>query len=181
MLLEKNLESLLDSKEIKAVNPKGNQSWIFIGKTDTEAPILWPPDAKSQLFGKDPDAGKDWRQGEKGMTENKRVGWYHWFSGHEFEQTLADSEGQGSLGCYSPWDHKEWDTTERLNHNRTTKSREYLLKAYSMPGFYVLYMNCFILIITKPSKVGILMILLEEGSFRLTEVNNKLGHTGTCW
>ena len=183
MLLEKNLESPLDSKEIKAVNPKGNQSWIFIGKTDAGAPILWPPDAKSQLFGKDADAGKDWRQGEKGMTENKRVGWYHWLNGHEFEQTLADSEGQGSLGCCSPWGHKELDTTEWLknNNNKTTKSREDLLRADSMPGFYVLYMNCLSLIITKPSKAGILMILLEEGSFGLTELNNKLGHTGTCW
>ena len=77
----------LDSKEIQPVHPKGNQSWIFIGRTDTEAetPILWPPDAKNWLIGKDPDAGKDWRQEEKGMTEDEMVGWHHWLSGHEFE------------------------------------------------------------------------------------------------
>ena len=89
LALEKILESPLDSKEIKPVNSKGNQSWIFIGRTDAEAeaPILWPPDAKSWLTGKDPDAGKDWRQEEKGMTEDKMVGWHHWLNGHEFEQT----------------------------------------------------------------------------------------------
>ena len=90
VVLEKTLESLLDSKEIKPVNPKGNQLWIFTGRTDAEveAPILWAPDAKSQLIGEDPDAGKDWRQEEKGMTEDEMVGWHHWLNGHEFEQTL---------------------------------------------------------------------------------------------
>ena len=85
MVLEKTLESPLDCKEIKPVHPKGNQSWIFIGSTDAEAetPILWPPDAKSQLIGKDPEAGKDWRQEEKGMPEDEMVGWHHWFNGHE--------------------------------------------------------------------------------------------------
>ena len=85
VVLEKTLESPLDNKEIKLVNPKGNQSWIFIGRTDTEAEaILWPPDAKGRLIGKDPDAGKDRRQ-EKGTTEDERVGWHHWLNGHEFE------------------------------------------------------------------------------------------------
>ena len=95
VVLEKTLESPLDSKEIKPVNPKGNQSEIFIGKTDAEAeaPILWPPDEKSQLIRKDPDAGKDWRQEEKGMTEGETVGWYHQLNGHEFEQTPGDDEG----------------------------------------------------------------------------------------
>ena len=103
MVLEKTLEGPLDSKEIKPVNPKENQSWIFTGRTDAEAeaPIFWPPDVKSWLTGKDPDAGKDWRQ-EKGMTEDEMVGWHHWLNGHEFEQTLEDSEGQGSLACCSP-------------------------------------------------------------------------------
>ena len=89
MVLEKTLESPLDSKEIKPVNPKGNQPWIFIGMTDVEgeAPLLWPPDEKSQLIGKDPDAGKDWGQEEKGATEDEMVGWHHWLSGYEFEQT----------------------------------------------------------------------------------------------
>ena len=117
MVLEKTLESPLDSKEIKPVNLKGNQSWIFIGRTDTEAetPILWPPDAKNWLIGKDPDAGKDWRQEEKGMMEDEMVEWHHWLNGHEFEQTLAVDDGQGDLACCRPWSHKESDTTERLN------------------------------------------------------------------
>ena len=99
---EDSWESPLDSKEIKSVNLKGNQPWIFIGRTDAEAeaPILWPPDGKSQLTGKDPDAGKDWRQEEKEMTEDEVVGWHHWLNGHAFEQTLGDGEGQGSLACW---------------------------------------------------------------------------------
>ena len=87
MVLEKTLESLLDSKEMQPVHPKGNQSWIFIGRTDTEAetPILWQPDVKNLLIGKDPDAGKDWRQEDKGTTEDEMVGWHHWLNGHDFE------------------------------------------------------------------------------------------------
>ena len=117
VVLEKTLENPLDCKEIKSVNPKGNESWIFIGRTDakTEAPILRPPDAKNWLIVKDPDAGKDWRQEEKGMTEDEMVGWHHWPNGHEFERALGGGEGQGSLACWSPWGHKESDTTERLN------------------------------------------------------------------
>ena len=92
-VLEKTLKSPLDCKEIKPVNPKGNQPWIFTGGTDAEVPILWPPDVKSQLTGKEPDAGKDWRQEEKGTTEDEMVGWHHWLHGHEFEETLGDSEG----------------------------------------------------------------------------------------
>ena len=92
MVLEKTLETPMDCKEIKPVHPKGNQSWIFIGKTDAEAetPIFWPPDVKNWLIGKDPDAGKDWRQEEKGPTEDEMVGWHHWLNAHEFEQTLGD-------------------------------------------------------------------------------------------
>ena len=95
MVLEKTLKSPLGSKEIQPVYPKGNQSWIFIGRTDAEAeaPILWPPDVKSQLIGKDPDAGKDWGKEEKGATEDETVGWPHWLNGHEFEQNPGDSEG----------------------------------------------------------------------------------------
>ena len=109
VVLEKTLESPWDFKEIKPVHPKGNQSWTFIGRTDAEAeaPILWPPDTKSQLIGKAPDAGKDWRQEEKGVTEDEMVGWHHWFNGHEFELKLGDSGGQGSLVCYSLWGCKE--------------------------------------------------------------------------
>ena len=107
VVLEKTLESPLDCKEIKLVNPKGNQSWIFIGRTDAKAEvlILWPPDVKNWLLRKDPDAGKDWRQEEKGMTEDEMVGWHHWLHEHEFEQTLGDGEGQGSLACCSPCSH----------------------------------------------------------------------------
>ena len=103
MVLEKTLESPLNCKEIKLV--KGNQPWVFTGRTDveTEAPILRPLDTKSWLFGKDPDAGEDWMQEEKGTTEDKMAEWHHWHSGHEFEKILGDGEGQGSLACYSPW------------------------------------------------------------------------------
>ena len=107
----------LDCKEIQPVHTKWDQSWIFIEKTDAEAeiPILWPPDAKKWLFGKDPDAGKDWRREEKGTTEDDVVGWHHWLEGHEFEQALGVGNGQGGLACCSPWVCKELDTTERLN------------------------------------------------------------------
>ena len=110
---EKTLESPLDCKDIKPVHPKGNQPWIFIGRTDVEAeaPILWPPDAKSWLIGKDPDAGKDWRQKEKGMTEDKTVGWHHQLNAYEFEQTLGDSGVQRCLVGYSPRGHQESDMT----------------------------------------------------------------------
>ena len=117
VVLEKTPESPLDCKEIQPVHPKGNQFWIFIGRTDVEAetPILWPPDSKNWFIGKDPDAGKDWRWEEKGMTEDEMVGWPHRLSEHELEQTLGDGDGQGGLECCSPWGHKESDTTERLN------------------------------------------------------------------
>ena len=115
--LEKTLESPLGCKESKPVNPKGNQSWIFIGRTDAEARVLWPRDAKSQLIRKDPDAGKDWRQEEKGATEDEVAGWHHRLDGHEFEQILGESGGQGGLACCSPQGHKESDTAKRLNNN----------------------------------------------------------------
>ena len=117
VVLEKTLESSLDCKEIQPVHPKGNPFWIFIGRTDTEAevPILWPPDAKNWLIGKDPDAGKDWRQEEKGTTEDQMIGWHHWLDGHEFEPSLGVGDGQGSLVCCSPWGRKESDITEWLN------------------------------------------------------------------
>ena len=120
VILEKTLESPLDSKEIKLVNPKGNQSWIFIGRTnaEVEAPIHWPPEAKNWLIRKDPDAGKDWRQEQKGTTEDEVVAWHHRLNGHEFEQALGDGDGQGSLVCFSPWGCKESDMTEQLKTNR---------------------------------------------------------------
>ena len=114
---EDSFESSLDCKEIQPVNPKGNQSWIIIGRTDTEAEtaIIQPPDVKNWLLRKDPDAGQDWRQEEKGMTEDKMVGWHHWFDGPEFEQALGVADEQGSLACCNPFGCKESDTTERLN------------------------------------------------------------------
>ena len=113
VVLEKTLESPLDSKDFKPVNPKGNQLWIFIGRSDPEAetPIRWPSDVKNQHIGKDPDAGKDWRQEEKGMTEDGMAGWHHWLNGHEFEKTQGDSDGQRSLACCSSWASKESGTT----------------------------------------------------------------------
>ena len=112
VVLEKTLESPLDSEEIQPVNLKGNQSWIYIARTDAEVPILWPPDEKSWLIWKDPDAWKNWKQEDKGMTEDEIVGWHHWLNGHEFEQALGDGEGQACLVCCSPWGHKELDMTE---------------------------------------------------------------------
>ena len=110
VVLENTLESPLDSKEIKPVNPKGNQSWIFFERTDAkaEASILWLPDVKNWLTGKDPDAGKDWSQEEKGMTEDEMVGWHHWPNGHEFEQALGVGDGQGSLAYAVHGVTKNW-------------------------------------------------------------------------
>ena len=112
VVLEKTLESPLNGK-IKPVHPKGNQSWMFVGRTDAEAeaPILWPLNAKSRFIRRDLDAGKDWRQEEKGATEAEMVGWRHWLNWHEFEQTLGDSGGQRNSACCSPWNHKELDVT----------------------------------------------------------------------
>ena len=121
MVLEKTLERPLDSKDTQPINPKGNQSWIFMGRTDAEAenPIFSPSDVKNWLIWKDPDAGKDWRQEEKGMTEEEMVGWHHRLDGHESEQALGNGEGQGGLACCSPWGHKESDT-EGLNNNNNS-------------------------------------------------------------
>ena len=119
VVLEKILESPLDCKEIKPANPKGNQPWIFIRRTDAraEAPELWLPNVKCWFIGKDPDAGKDWRQEEKGTAEDEIVIWHHQLNGHEFKQTPGDNKGQGSLTCCSPWACKELDTIQRLNNN----------------------------------------------------------------
>ena len=117
VVLEKTLESPLDIKVIQLDHPKGNQSLIFTGRTHAEAdtPILWLPDAKNWLLGKDPDSAKDWRQEEMGMSEVEMFGWHHWFNAHEFEQALGVGDGQGSLTCCSPWGRKELDMTEQLN------------------------------------------------------------------
>ena len=116
-----------DCKEIKPVHPRGNQPWIFIGRTDAEAetPILCPPDEKNWLIGKDPDAGEDWRQEEKEMTEDETVGWHHWLNGHEFEKAPWYGEGQGSLACCSPWGRKESGTNEQLNNSNNERRESY--------------------------------------------------------
>ena len=121
VVLEETLESSLGCQEIKPVNPEGNQLWIFIGRTN-EVPILCLPGMKSWLIGKDPDAGKDWGQEKKGMTEDEMVGWHHWLSGHEFEQTL-DSEGQGSLVCCSSWGC-------RVRHDLATEKQKFSLFSF---------------------------------------------------
>ena len=114
MVLGTTLESPLDCKEIQPVHPKGDQSWVFIGRTDFEAetPILWPPDAKNRLIGKDPDPVRDWGQEEKGSTENEMAGWHHGLDGRECERTPGDGDGQGGLACCDSWGRKESDTTE---------------------------------------------------------------------
>ena len=132
-VLENTLESPLDCKEIKPVSRKGNQSWIYIGRTDVEAetPVLWPPDMKNWLIGKDPDAGKYWRREEKGTTEDEMVGWHPWLDGHEFGQALGVGDAQGVLACCSQWGGKELNTTEQLTwtelkcaHTHTHTARE---------------------------------------------------------
>ena len=131
----------LGLQKIQPVHPKRNQSWIFIGRTDVEVetPILWPPDAKNWLIGKDPDAGKDQRWEKKGTTEDEMVGWHHQLNGREFEQAPGVGYGQGSLVCCSPWGRKMLDTTEQLNWNELVVRRLRLCAftakgAGSMPG-----------------------------------------------
>ena len=137
-MLEKTLESPLDCKEIKPVNPKGNQTWIFIGRTDAEAetPRLRPPDAKNWLIRKDPDARKDWGQEEKGTTEDEMVGWHHRLDRHEFEQALGVGDGQGILACCSPWGHKE--STWLSNW---TKVSTYLLTLINIYAISISHIN----------------------------------------
>ena len=128
VVLGKTLESPLDCKEIQPVSPKWNQSWLFIEKTDAEAetPILWTPDVKKWLTGRDPDSGKDWRCEEKGMTEDEMVRWYHRLNGHEFfEQALEVGDGQGSLVYCSSWGCKELDMTEWLNWTDGTRNASF--------------------------------------------------------
>ena len=124
VVLEKTLESPMDCKQIQLVHPKGDQSWVFIGRTDVEAenPKLWPPDVQSWLIWKDPEAGKDWGQ-EKRMIEDEMVGWHHQLSGHGFAQTPGDSEGWGCLACCSSWGCKTLDTTGWLNNNNQGRKR----------------------------------------------------------
>ena len=119
VVLKKTLENPFDCKESQPVHPKGNQSWRFIGRTDAkvETTVLWPPDVMSWLIGKDPGAGKDWGQKEKGLTEDKMIGWHHRLNGHEFEQIQGNSEGQGNLGCCGPWGCQELYVTKPLKNS----------------------------------------------------------------
>ena len=121
MVLDRNLESSLGCKEIKSVNPKGNQPWIFSGRTDVESPKLWPVDVKNWLIGKDPDAGKDWGKEENGVTEDEMVVWHQQLNGHEFEQSPGDNEGQCCMVCCSPCGHG-------VGHNLVTKQQQSLPK-----------------------------------------------------
>ena len=142
-MLEKTLESPLDCKEIEPVNPKANQSWTFIGRTDAEveAPILWTPDVKRWLFGKDP--GKDWRHEEMGTTEDEMVGWHHRLDGHEFEQTPGGSEGQGSLECCRSWDY-QLNNTE-LKHIFCGFGRQNIqVTIKQFKTVYILYMYIYV-------------------------------------
>ena len=126
VVLEKMLESPSDCKKIQPVHSKGDHSWVFIGRTDVEAeaPILWPPDVKNWLIWKDPDAGKDWRQEEKGTTEDETLGWHNWLNGHEFDQALGVDDGQGGLACCGSWGRKELDMTEQLNYAKLLLGRK---------------------------------------------------------
>ena len=130
VVLDKILEHPLDWKEIQPVHPKGNQPWIFFGRTEAkaEAPILWLPDAKIWLIRKDPDAGKDWGQEEKGTTEDEMVGWHHQLNGHEFEQAPGVGDRQGGLACCGPWGHRESDRTEQLNCNNGAREKTFRWK-----------------------------------------------------
>ena len=128
----------------QTVNPKGNQSWIFIGRigAEGEAPILWPPDGKNWLIGKVPDTGKDWRWEEKGMTEIEMVGWHHWLNGHEFKQALGVGDGQGSLACCSPWGRKESDTTATKQQKNNIAFTCFKFNFYFILGYSWCTMLC---------------------------------------
>ena len=145
VVLEKTLESPLDCKEIQPVHSEGDQSWVFFGRIDAKAetPILQPPNAKTWLIGKDSDAGRDWGQEEKGMTEDEMAGWHHWLDGQEFGWTPGVGDGQGGLACCDSWGHKELDTTEWLNWTE--------LNFHSYPAFTYCYaLLYFLCTYTKP-------------------------------
>ena len=128
----RRLLSPLDCKEIQSVHRKGDQAWVFTGRTDAKAetPILWPPHTQSWLIGKDPDAGRDWGQEEKGMTEDEMARWHHWLDGREFEWTPGVGDGQGGLACCDSWGRKESDTTERLNWTEVIRYRVFCFVFY---------------------------------------------------
>ena len=133
LVLEKTLEGPLDCKEIQPVHSEGDQPWDFFGRNDAKAetPILWPPHAKSWFTGKDPDAGRDWGQEEKGTTEDEVAGWHHWLDGGESEWTPGVGDGQGGLACCNSWGRKELDTTERLNWTELKAQRSWNKENYT--------------------------------------------------
>ena len=139
-MLDKTLESPFDCKEIQPVHSEGDQSWVFIGRTDVEAetPIFWPPDAKSWLLWKDSDVGKDLRQEETGTTEDEMVGWHHWLNGHGFGWTPGDGDGQGGLKCCGSRGCKESDTTERLNWTDWSLVSSYILDHFFLVSITLL-------------------------------------------
>ena len=147
-------------KELKPANPKGNQTWIFIERTDTEAeaPILWPHDVKNWLIGKDPDARKDWSREEKAMREDEVIGWHHCLSGHEFEQAPGNGEGQASLVCCSPWGHKKSDTTEWLNNKKWSSEHRESLSGPTVSAIGLL-------LILKPLSFQLLFFFSNRGNY----------------
>ena len=179
-MLEKTLESPLDCKGIQPVNPKGNQSWIFIGRTDVEAEalVLWSPDLKNWPIGKDPDAGKDWRQEEKGRTEDEMVGWHHQLNGHEFDQAPGVGDGQGSLAFCSPWGLKELDTTERLNW--TDNPAIAVLGFYFFLRFFEFYFwPCWVFLAVCRLSLVVVGVLLVDAVGRLLAALASLAVE--CW
>ena len=156
------------------VNPKGNQPWIFIKRIDieAEAPILWPPDAKSWFFRKDPDAGKDWRQEKKGMTEDEMVGWHHWLNGHEFEQAPGLGDGQGSLACCSPWGRRvghDWATEQQLPLWFQEQSR-----SLSFP-------RCKLYTLVTQTETLFLESQLEQNKYISIQLCHKVGEQYLSW
>ena len=167
VVLEKTLESPLDCKEMQPVHPKGNQSWILIGRTDVEAeaPILWPPDAKSRLIGKEPKAGKDQRQKEKGMTENEMVGWHHWLDGHEYEESLGVGDGRGSLACCSPWRH-------RVRHDWVTElnwTDDFLQQCFTIFSVQVFCLHFMLFHTIINENIFLISFLNNQAAFALKE------------
>ena len=172
VVLEKTLENPLDYKEIQPIHPKGDQSWVFIARTDVEAetPILWPPDAKSWLIWKDPDTGEDWRQEEKGMTEDEMVGWHHQLNGHGFGWTPGVGDGQGGLACCVWWGCKELNTTEQLNWTVLTLHKCWI--QYDKEIIFLLPISLLLQIIMEKIQIN-QMVVIEVEWFKVIEFGQK--------
>ena len=171
VVLEKTLESPLDCKEIQPVHSKGDHSWDFFGRNDdkAETPILWPPDVKSWLIGKDPDAGKDWEQEEKWAAEDEMVGWHHWLNGHGFGWTLGVGDGQGSLVCCSSWGRKEAYTTEWLNWTELNWSILSQLSSVPVGAGYWTHLFC----IPWITVILIVLILAFQSNIRMLHLKRS--------